>query len=163
MLLKVIFFLATIAVVFAGHKIEVVNRCGGRALLMYTGIPGGRPIDVNNGYYTDGDLRSFIIYRQGGSCGLNGENCITVEGSLFNTPDGRAQNSVNLSLVGSHKINNPASFTFAGATFKCSGRKDSATCKCGYGGAYCADGDGRSGAAIRSGYGNNQGLKITFC
>eukprot|EP01117_Protostelium_nocturnum_P019854 TRINITY_DN8701_c0_g1_i1.p1 TRINITY_DN8701_c0_g1~~TRINITY_DN8701_c0_g1_i1.p1 ORF type:complete len:163 (-),score=57.50 TRINITY_DN8701_c0_g1_i1:67-555(-) len=145
----------------ARHRINVNNRCGGTALLMYTG-GGGRPINVNNGFTSPGDLRSFIIYRQGGTCGMNGENCITVEGSLFNGT-GNPQNSVNLSLVGSHKINNPASFTFAGETFSCRGTKGSASCPCGYKGAYCADGDGRSGAAIKSGFGNNQGLSITFC
>ncbi|KAF7982188.1 hypothetical protein HWV62_29977 [Athelia sp. TMB] len=108
----------------AQHTLSIVNNCGYGTPMFDS--PSTGLISVPGGYSTSGDMTGWILYLQNGSqCGANGENCLTLEGTL---DDGYS--SVDISMISPHAFNVPLSFSFTDGS---GGRAcDSASCSCDY-------------------------------
>ncbi|KZP16081.1 hypothetical protein FIBSPDRAFT_934811 [Athelia psychrophila] len=143
-------FAALAGIVSAGHSVGIVNNCGSGTPMMDG--PDTGLINVSGGYSTSGDMTGWIIYLQTGQCGANGENCLTVEGTLNG-----GFSSVDISDIAPHAINVPTAFSYtngAGGKYCASGN-----CPCNDA-AFCQPTD--YGAQVGSSD-PNASITITFC
>ncbi|THU92367.1 glycopeptide [Dendrothele bispora CBS 962.96] len=92
------------------HTINFTNNCGrGTPQLVQNGniLSSGQPF-TSNGPFTAG-----IAYLQTGGCGLNGDNCMTVEMTLQNPTSPGSGSSTDLSLIPPLAFNVPIRFEYA--------------------------------------------------
>ncbi|KAF7351754.1 Glycopeptide [Mycena sanguinolenta] len=105
------------------HTVTFENNCGfGTPTLIRQGsvIVGQGDVILSTGdpYTSDGPLTGAIAYLQTGSCGLNGENCTTVETTLVNPTSPGTGSISDITLVPPHAFSVPTGFGYLGA---CSG------------------------------------------
>ncbi|TBU27807.1 hypothetical protein BD311DRAFT_723604 [Dichomitus squalens] len=82
MLVSLIAFVASISSAVAEtHTVHFINQCGAGTPTL---VQDGNILSMGRDYVSDGPLISAIAYLQTGNCGLNGENCTTVETTLQN-------------------------------------------------------------------------------
>jgi len=98
------------------HTVLFTNLCvGGTPTL----VQAGNILHSGHGSYTTaGPLVNFIAYLQTAGCGLNGESCTIVEGTLTNSGPG---SSVDISLIPPHAFSVTTSFGYYGANESCDG------------------------------------------
>ncbi|KAI0032087.1 hypothetical protein K488DRAFT_78669 [Vararia minispora EC-137] len=100
------------------HTVTFDNRCN-RGTPVLRG-QNGQALPLTDGRYTsDGPLIAAIAYLQTGSCGDNGENCLTVETTLWNSQSFGQISNTGLSLIPPHQFNIGTAFTY---TNGCDGR-----------------------------------------
>ncbi|KAI0027429.1 glycopeptide [Vararia minispora EC-137] len=135
------------------HMIIFDNRCGyGTPMLK----ANGQTLSTGGAYISNGPLTAAIAYLQTGTCGDNGENCVTVETTLVNPTSPGSGSSTDLSLIPPHAFSVPTGFGYFNG---CDGA-----------GALCASGscptaffqpsDTQVQVACQT---NNVNLAITFC
>ncbi|VDB95501.1 unnamed protein product [Peniophora sp. CBMAI 1063] len=77
------------------HTISFVNNCGfGTPTLV---SQNGAILSTGGSYTANGQIVGAIAYLQTGACGLNGDNCLTVETTLIN-----GASSTDLTLIPDH-------------------------------------------------------------
>jgi len=133
------------------HTITFNNKCGSGTPTL---VQNGKILSTGNPYTANGQFNSFIAYLQTGSCGLNGEQCTLVEGSLQNT----GFSSADISLVPPHKFSKTSGFVYTGGDGSCNGKGED----CKSGGCPGAFTNATNGAIIQCSA-DNIGLEITFC
>ncbi|KAH7912368.1 glycopeptide [Hygrophoropsis aurantiaca] len=134
------------------HTITFTNNCGyGTPTLVQNGniLSTGSPCTSN------GPIVSAIAYLQTGACGLNGENCTTVEITLVNPTTTGSGSSTDVTLNPPHEFSVPTGFGYYngcdGSGFDCT----YADCS----GAFVDPTDG----VVVSCQVDNVDLTITFC
>jgi len=107
--------LCTLEVLAETHIVSFTNNCGRGTPTL---VQSGRILSTGGPFTAGGQFNSFIAYLQTGSCGLNGEGCTLVEGSLQNT----GFSSADVSLVPPHTFSVTSGFGYYGGDGSCNGR-----------------------------------------
>ncbi|KZV76448.1 hypothetical protein PENSPDRAFT_747636 [Peniophora sp. CONT] len=79
------------------HTITFNNACGRGTPTLVS--QNGAILSTGGPFTSNGPIVGAIAYLQTGGCGLNGENCLTVETSLIN---GAGRSSTDLTLIPPH-------------------------------------------------------------
>ncbi|KAK7466180.1 hypothetical protein VKT23_004901 [Stygiomarasmius scandens] len=106
----IVFAAAAICANAESHTITFTNKCGkGTPQLVQSGkvLSNGEP------YTSNGAFATGIAYLQTGGCGLNGDNCMTVEMTLVNPTGDGSGSSTDLSLIPPLAFNVPIHFEYA--------------------------------------------------
>ncbi|KAF8829583.1 glycopeptide [Lentinula edodes] len=146
-------FAAPIKIRSETHTINMVNNCG-------TGTPtlvqNGAVLNSGNSYTATGPFSAGIAYLQTGECGLNGDECTTVEMTLVNPTAPGAGSSTDITLIAPHAFNKGVGFRYFNG---CDGQ-----------GQTCATADCTDAFRTPTDYfaqtqceENNVGLTITYC
>ncbi|KAG9079191.1 hypothetical protein FS749_008748 [Ceratobasidium sp. UAMH 11750] len=98
--------IAALGVTAETHTIIFTNRCGHGSPTL---IQAGRVLSTGSAYTANGPIVAAIAYLQTGSCGLNGENCTTLETTLKNP-----LSSTDVSLIPPHAFSTPIGFAYHG-------------------------------------------------
>ncbi|KAK7454057.1 hypothetical protein VKT23_011570 [Stygiomarasmius scandens] len=105
------------------HTVSFVNNCGRGTPTL---VQNGNILNNGGSFTSNGPFPAAIAYLQTGNCGLNGENCMTVEMTLQNAVNGPGSgSSVDFSLIPPLAFNVPAHFEYVN-TPGCNG--EGATC-----------------------------------
>ncbi|KAK7458108.1 hypothetical protein VKT23_010015 [Stygiomarasmius scandens] len=138
------------------HTVTFDNRCGRGTPKL---IKNGQTLSSGQPFTSQGPFPAAIAYLQTGNCGLNGENCMTVEMTLQNAVNGPGSgSSVDLSLIPPLAFNVPIHFEYQN-TPGCSGK--GTTCSsAGCNTAFHKPDDTQVQVACQS---DNANLHIVFC
>ncbi|KAJ7639970.1 hypothetical protein DFH06DRAFT_1478010 [Mycena polygramma] len=91
------------------HTVTFSNKCGfGTPTL----IQGPNVLSTGAAYTSNGPLISAIAYLQTGSCGFNGDNCLTVETTLVNPTSPGSGSSTDLTLIPPHAFSVSTGFGY---------------------------------------------------
>ncbi|KAJ7670004.1 hypothetical protein DFH06DRAFT_1293927 [Mycena polygramma] len=91
------------------HTVTFSNKCGfGTPTL----IQGPNVLSTGAAYTSNGPLISAIAYLQTGSCGFNGDNCLTVETTLVNPTSSGSGSSTDLTLIPPHAFSVTTGFGY---------------------------------------------------
>ncbi|KAJ7639954.1 glycopeptide [Mycena polygramma] len=92
------------------HTITFVNKCGfGTPTL----IQGPNVLSTGAPYTISGPLIDAIAYLQTGSCGFDGENCLTVEITLVNPTFPGLGSGTDLTLIPPHAFSVATGFEYS--------------------------------------------------
>jgi len=133
------------------HTVSFTNNCGRGTPTL---VQNGNILSTGGAYTANGEFNSFIAYLQTGSCGLNGEGCTLVEGTLQNT----GFSSADVSLVPPHTFSVTSGFGYYGGDGSC----NTVGLDCTGPNCPCAFTDATNGCVIQCAS-DNINLAITFC
>ncbi|KAI0321566.1 glycopeptide [Amylostereum chailletii] len=101
--------LAVSSVRAESHTVTFTNNCGfGTPMLK----ANGQTLSTGGAYTSNGALTAAIAYLQTGSCGDNGENCLTVETTLVNPTAPGSGSSTDLTLISPHAFSVTTGFGY---------------------------------------------------
>jgi hypothetical protein len=92
------------------HTITFNNKCGKGTPQL---IQNGKVLSTGQPYTSSGPFTAAIAYLQTGGCGLNGEQCTTLEMTLQNPPTPGAGSSTDVTLIAPHAFNVGVGFAYA--------------------------------------------------
>ncbi|KAJ6471600.1 hypothetical protein C8R47DRAFT_1324916 [Mycena vitilis] len=135
------------------HTVSFVNNCGSGTPTL---IQGPNVLSTGAAYTSQGSLISAIAYLQTGSCGFNGENCLTVETTLVNPTSPGSGSSTDLTLIPPHSFSVPTGFKYSNGCDGAGAHCTSGTCTT----AFHVSTDTQVQVACQT---NDVDLTITFC
>ncbi|KAF5343453.1 hypothetical protein D9758_011840 [Tetrapyrgos nigripes] len=91
------------------HTVTFDNRCGRGTPQL---VQSGNILSSGAAFTANGPFSAAIAYLQTGECGLNGDNCMTVEMTLQNPTAPGSGSSVDLSLIPPLAFNVPIRFEY---------------------------------------------------
>ncbi|KAK7461440.1 hypothetical protein VKT23_008618 [Stygiomarasmius scandens] len=93
------------------HTINFTNKCGRGTPQL---VQNGNILSSGGSFTSNGPFVAGIAYLQTGGCGLNGDNCMTVEMTLQNPTSPGSGSSTDLSLIPPLAFNVPTRFEYTG-------------------------------------------------
>ncbi|KAJ4468423.1 hypothetical protein C8J55DRAFT_438018, partial [Lentinula edodes] len=75
-------------------------------------VQNGAVLNSGNSYTATGPFSAGIAYLQTGKCGLNGDECTTVEMTLVNPTAPGAGSSTDITLIAPHAFNKGVGFRY---------------------------------------------------
>ncbi|KAJ6490116.1 hypothetical protein C8R45DRAFT_1139211 [Mycena sanguinolenta] len=136
------------------HTVTFANNCGRGTPMLIS--QNGAILSTGGAYTSNGPLIGAIAYLQIGSCGFNGDGCITVETTLQNPTTPGSGSSTDLSLIPPLAFSVTTGFGYLGACAPAGADCTNAACTT----AFHKPSDTQVQVACQV---DNADLVITFC
>jgi len=133
------------------HSIMFINKCGeGTPMLLLQ--DSSNVLSTGGTYTANGPITDFVAFLQSGNCGVHGEECTAVEGTLQN-----GSSFANVTVLPPHAFTATTGYGFYGGDDSCDGLGFDCTTQ------FCSFPFGVNGGTQEECSAANVNLVVTFC